>query len=396
MSAFPRLTETFVLYEIIAVEELGLTVDVYPLRRERTIVVHPEAEHRMDTVRFTPFVSPRIVFSQLWWLQKAPLRYLRTLWDVIRGTWGSLNFFFGGLAIFPKVTHVARAMAADGVGHVHCHFANHPALAGFIVHRLTSIPYSFTAHGSDLLVDRHMLAEKVADAAFVVAISRYNRDLIVRESRPADAVKVKVVHCGVDTNLFAPEAHRRGDELALLCVGRLAAWKGQEHLVDACRLLAERGVSFHCTIAGGAGDRSALVRRIHEAGLADRVEVVGWKTRREVAQLMQRADVVATPSVQVEGGKQEGIPVTLMEAMSTGAAVVASAITGIPELVEDGVNGLLVPPGDPDALAAALARLAADPDLRRRFGTAGREKVLEEFELRANASELVRLISEGV
>ncbi|MGH3031025.1 MAG: colanic acid biosynthesis glycosyltransferase WcaL, partial [Gaiellaceae bacterium] len=171
MSRFPKLSETFILGEMLAVGEHGVEVELYPLLRERAEVVHPEAEALCECARFQPFLSLPILRSQLHFLRRSPGAYLRALSAVLRGTWGSPNFVVGALGIFPKVVHAARLMEADGVAHVHCHFSSHPAVAGFVIRRLTGIPWSFTAHGSDLHVDRHMLREKVAEAAFVVAIS---------------------------------------------------------------------------------------------------------------------------------------------------------------------------------------------------------------------------------
>jgi colanic acid/amylovoran biosynthesis glycosyltransferase len=392
MSRFPKITETFILGEILALERRGMRVEVYPLLRERARLVHPEAAAVADRAHYLPFASVAVLASQLHWLRRRPRAYLRALWDVAAGTRGSLNFFAGGLAIFPKVAHAARLMQGAGVVHVHCHFANHPAVAGLVVGRLTGLPYSFTAHGSDLHVDRTMLAEKVAEAAFVTTVSETNRRLIVAECGESFAGKVHVVRAGIDTGLFAPR--RNGDRpagtLHVLCIGTLHEVKGQAQLVDACRLLVEHGVDVACRLVGDGPDRAMLERRIDEAGLDGRVVVLGARKRLEVAAELARADVLAAPSVPTRRGKREGIPVALMEAMSSGVAVVASDLSGIPELVEDGVTGLLVAPGDAVGLATALRTLHEDPELRRRLGRAGRERVLAEFDVEASAGELAR------
>jgi colanic acid/amylovoran biosynthesis glycosyltransferase len=305
---------------------------------------------------------------------------------------GSVNFLVGGLGIFPKVVHVARLMAAEDVDHVHCHFANHPALAGFLIHRLTGIPYSFTAHGSDLHVDRRMLCEKVAESAFVVPISQYNRDLIARECGDRHRDKLIVIHCGVDTAVFRPEDPddaRDDDRFRIICVGTLHEVKGQRFLVEACRLLAHEGVDVECRLVGAGADARALQERIQALGLADRVHLTGERTRPQIAELLRRSDVLVTPSVPTRKGKREGIPLVLMEAMASGVPVVASRISGIPELIEDGVSGLLVPPGEPAALALALGRLHDDEQLRRRLALGGRAKVEQEFDVEQSAALLV-------
>jgi glycosyltransferase involved in cell wall biosynthesis/peptidoglycan/xylan/chitin deacetylase (PgdA/CDA1 family) len=394
MSRFPKLTETFVLGEVLALERRGITVDLYPLLRERGPVVHPEAARLAARARYEPFLSPAIVVSQLVWLRRRPGAYLRAWRDVLVGTWGSTNFFAGAIGCFPKVAHAARRMQSEGVTHVHCHFANHPAVAGLIVHRLADIPFSFTAHGSDLHKDRRMLGRKVAEAAFVATVSHDNRRLIVAECGEDLAGKVHVVRAGVDTGLFAPStlepAGHGHDALRIVCVGTLHEVKGQPQLIDACRLLADEGIDVRCRLIGGGPDEKALRRQVEAAGLAERVVVAGPRTRRQVIEELWRADALVAPSVPTRAGRREAIPVVLMEAMSAGLPVVASAISGIPELVEDEVSGLLVPPRDAPAIARALRRLAADPALRERLGRAARDRVLAEFDLEDTAAELAR------
>jgi colanic acid/amylovoran biosynthesis glycosyltransferase len=391
MSRFPRLSETFVLGEMLAVEEHGLEVELFPLLREREDVVHAEAQALALRAHYQPFLSPAILRSQLHFLLRSPGAYLGALTDLLRGTWGSRNYFVGALGIFPKVAHAARLMRAEGIDHVHCHFSNHPAAAGFVIHRLTGLPYSFTAHGFDLHVDRHMLCEKVAEAAFVVPISEYNRRLMLEECGGRAEERAVVIHCGVDTDFFRPrESAPPEPPFSLLCVGTLHAVKGQKFLVEACRLLHEEGIDLACTLIGDGPDRVELAGAIAGAGLEGRVQLGGRRTRSDIAGLLRSAHAVAVPSIPTAEGKREGIPVVAMEAMASGVPVVASGLSGIPELVDDGVSGLLVPPGDPRSLARALRRLHDDPALRERLARAGRAKVVREFDVRANAAKLVR------
>ncbi|MGH3925984.1 MAG: hypothetical protein ACRDTT_24520, partial [Pseudonocardiaceae bacterium] len=132
MSRFPKLSETFVLFELLAIEQQGIDVELYPLLRERVALMHPEAADFMERAHYQPFMSWPILCSQLHFLRRSPGRYLRTLGALLASTWGSLNFFLGAIGIWPKAVHMARLMAADGVSHVHCHFATHPAAAGWI------------------------------------------------------------------------------------------------------------------------------------------------------------------------------------------------------------------------------------------------------------------------
>jgi glycosyltransferase involved in cell wall biosynthesis len=256
---------------------------------------------------------------------------------------------------------------------------------------MAGIPYSFTAHGSDLHRDRHMLADKVAGATFVVAISNYNRQVILDTCGAGAAGKVAVIHCGVDTTAFRPavvESREDSGRFGVACIGTLHEVKGQSYLIDACRILAARGVDVECLLVGDGPDEPDLARRVADAGLGERVRFLGRLDQNEVRAVLARADAVAAPSVPTSNGRREGIPVALMEAMASGVPVVASRLSGIPELVEDGRSGLLVEPRDAGSLAAALQRLAEDHDLRRRLGAAGRVKVEQEFDLRQSARRL--------
>jgi glycosyltransferase involved in cell wall biosynthesis len=423
MSRFPKLTETFILYEILAVEQQGVQVELYPLLRARNTVTHPEGASLVKKIveRFTnqqgagvmhpeaaplvarahfqPFISWRILRAQAQFLRRRPRVYLSTFWKLVRANWGSPNFFIGALAIFPKTVYFAEMMAAEGIQHVHAHFANHPATAAFIIHRLTDIPYSFTAHGADLQVDQHMLCEKVAEAAFVVTISDYNQNLIAEKCGKSSRDKVVVIHCGVDTQVFRSNKQyirREGtpaEPFAILCTGTMYEVKGHTYLIEACRLLSQRGLAFVCHLVGDGPDRATLDEQVRRAGLSDRILFHGQRTRDEIAALLQEVDVVAVPSIPTSSGRREGIPVVLMEAMASGTPVVASGISGIPELVENEQSGLLVPPRDPAALARALERLQRDPSLRERLGQAGREKVVREFDLNRNAATLSQRFS---
>ena len=396
MSRFPKLSETFVLYELQTLESLGVGVEVFPLLREQQRVAHPEAERWVRRAHFHPFLSLPILRAQAHYLRRWPAMYLRLWLEILRQTWGSTNFFVGAIGIFPKAVRFAYEMSRAGVTHIHAHFATHPAVAALIVHRLTGIPFSFTAHGSDLHVDRRMLDTKVEAADFAVTISNYNKEIMVRECGENSREKIHVVHCGVDPEIFAPSPTKtRGEPFQIVCVASFEEVKGHTYLIEACRILRDQEVDFRCHLVGEGPLRRDVEAQIARAKLEEYVLVHGGQPRPEVASLLAEADAAVLASYPTKQGKREGIPVALMEAMACGLPVVSSAISGIPELVEDGRTGVLVPPQDSVALADALQRLARDSDLRSRMGRAGREKVLREFDLRTNTRELLKLFPGG-
>jgi glycosyltransferase involved in cell wall biosynthesis len=395
MSRFPKLTETFVLYEILAVERQGIAVEVYPLQKTAETVTHPEAARLVARAHFQPWLSWAIVRSHGHYLFRRPGSYLATLARLLWANLGSLRYLAGAMAFFPKAVHIARLIERDGADHVHAHFSSHPAAVAWVISRLTGIPYSFTAHGSDLHCDRHMLREKVSAADFVVAISDYNCDLIADECGQSVRAKTKVIHCGVDTRLFTANQARltadsRPRRWQILCIGTLHEVKGQTYLIEACRQLQQQGIDLECHFAGQGPDLHPLKRQAADAGLAECVHFHGACPRPKIADLLRSADIVVAPSVLTRSGQREGIPVALMEAMASGVPVVASRISGIPELVIDGKTGLLVPPRDADMLAGAMARLTREHGLRRRLARAARQIVERRFNLERNAARLAR------
>jgi glycosyltransferase involved in cell wall biosynthesis len=424
LSRFPKLTETFILDEILALEKQGVDVSLYSLLRPRstqvnpegasiwrkaierisresgTILIHPEAKALVKRTGYAPFLSWRIVKAQFYFLLKKPGAYLSTLRTLIQTNWGSANYLLGSLVIFPKTVYFAQLMLAEGVSHIHAHFANHPAAAAYIIHKLTSIPYSFTAHGADLQVDQHMLTKKVQEAATVITISNYNKEFIIHRTDEKFREKIRVIHCGIDIGIFKPGqmkliAKDSDEPFKFLCIGTMYEVKGHTYLIDACRILKEQGINFECHLIGDGPDRQALQEQVSESGLENYVRFYGLLTHQEIANHLQSVNALVVPSIPTSNGRREGIPVVLMEAMASGKPVVASGISGIPELVEDQISGLLVPPRQPQAIADALIRLYRDQQLRNRLGQSGRLKVEREFDLFKNSTQLLQAFSES-
>jgi colanic acid/amylovoran biosynthesis glycosyltransferase len=392
MSRFPKISETFILDEILELERLGFSVEVFALVRERPSVVHPHAEALLPRVHFGIPVSGEALAAQLYWLRRRPRRYLSAWWGCLRGNMRSPRFLCRALVAVPVAAAFARDMERLAVEHVHAHYATHPTLVAWVVQRLTDLPYSFTVHAHDLYVDRAMLHEKLERASFAVAVSEFNRRLLERVEPTSAPGKVFVVRTGVEPRVF--HARRRPDtrRLRVVCVASLEPYKGHAYLVEACALARAAGVQLECLLVGEGPERRTIERLVAARGLVDIVQLVGARPRTDVSELVATADLFVLPSVVMPNGKMEGLPVVIMEAMAAGTPVVASAISGVPELIEDGVTGLLVPERDAGALARAIARLAGDVDLRRRLAAAARERVVEDYDRRATTRRLAELI----
>lgn len=393
MSRFPKVSETFILNEITGLERLGMRVEIFPLKRERNEVAHPEAAALVARAHYPP-VGPELVRAQLSWLRRRPRAYLRAWARAVAGNIRSPRFLLRALAIVPEAAWFAREMERLQVRHVHAHFATHAALAAYVVHLLTGLPYSITAHAHDIYVERTMLREKVEAAAFVVAISDYNRRLLAELYGEAVRDKTHVVRTGADLSVFTP-AERRGDpdgSWTVVCVASLQDYKGHPHLIDACARLLKDGLALRCLCVGEGEDRPQLEARIKELGVQDHVILTGALPRQQVAELVAGADAFVLPSVVTASGKMEGIPVALMEALAVETPAVATDISGVSELVEDGVTGYLVPQRDAGALADALRRVHDDPARAAELARAGRRRVLEDYDLEANVARLHELL----
>ena len=382
VSRFPMVTETFVLYELEALEKLGVTVELYSLLREHPKVVHAEARKWVRRAHYLPWLSPAILRAHWHFIRRDPGCYFRTLAEVLRGSWGCVRCFGGALAFFPKAVRFAFEMKKQGIQHVHAHFAYHAAVAALIVHRLTGIPYSFSAKGSDVQADGHMLKEKVEAADFALSVCAYNKEIMVRKCGPGVAEKIHVLYDGIDVGRLVPRCEPAGVEgpLRILCVARFEEVKGHAYLVEACRQLTERGVAFECRLIGDGVLRPKIEKQIKEAGLCDEVLLLGARPYDEIVEDYKRADVVVLATAPTASGKREGIPNVLKEAMACGLPVVATASGGNPELVDEN-SGILVHPRDAVAVADALQRLSENPELRHQMGRAGRERVVREFNL---------------
>lgn len=400
VSRFPHLPETFILREMNELQRLGWDISLYPLIRQRQVVIHAESQPWIQRMRALPFLSRDILWEGWRVMSGQPAKVLKLGWLAVRENLPSPKFLLRAIVLFPKAIYAARLMSAEKVDHIHAHYATHTALVAWVIHQLTGISYSLTVHAHDIFVDTTMLATKLRSAAFVVAISEYNRQHLASVVGDWVLEKTHVVHCGVQPERFRTQAGERafapGEPLQIVHVGSLQPYKGQIHLIRACALLREQGVPFVCRLIGGGEERSKLERAIHLAGLKNQIHLLGPLPQEEVASLLPSADVYVQPSVVTPAGKMEGIPVALMEAMACGIPVVATALSGVPELVQPGVTGYLVPPGDAQSLANALREIYQDMDTAQQIARRGREKVLREFDLRQNVAQLSVLFSQTI
>jgi colanic acid/amylovoran biosynthesis glycosyltransferase len=392
VSRFPHVSETFIAREITAVgAQPELDVELRSLFPPKDPTVHPVALPWLARLR-RPTPADALA-GVLWWLLRRPFRLASSVGVIVAAHARHPGRLARALATVPLAAAHARELSAkNGIDHVHAHYATYPLLAAWICARLVGLPYSFTAHAHDLFVDQSFLRRGMADACFAIAISDFNRQALERYGQ---GTPVHVVHCGIDvsTYRFRPRALSAGGRpVRVLCVASLQEHKGHRVLLEALATGPELA-DVEVDLVGDGPFRRQLTQQAERLGLAGRIRFHGSLSEPDVAALLERADLFVLPSVVARDGQMEGIPVSLMEALAAGVPVVASRLSGIPELIREGETGLLVSPGSPEELRRALALLLAEPTATSQGRTrAGRRLVEREFELGRSAETLARLL----
>jgi glycosyltransferase involved in cell wall biosynthesis len=382
---------------MIYLEKLGWEVELYPLILQRQEIIHEEARPWLERAHTVPWLSPTLLKANLSRLIRHPWQYVTLLGRVVRENLSSPKFLARALLLFPRAMWMADEFKKKGIDHVHAHYATHPALVAWLIHQVSGIPYSVTVHAHDIFVEKPMLATKLQDSEFISSISEFNRQYLVDLLGPWVQDKTEIVRMGIDPSYYRNAGQERGNgsrALEIISVGSLQPYKGHIYLVKACSLLKQRGVPFHCRIIGGGDLHELLERTIAENKLDGLVELLGPQTQADVSRFLRTANCYVQPSVITSTGKMEGIPVALMEAMVSGIPVVATSISGVPELVRPGETGWLVPPEDVPALAEALMEIHADPAEANRRAALGHQWVMEEFEISSNVRKLASLFSQ--
>lgn len=391
VNQYPTPTHTWIGREMAALEARGVTIHRITIRRPSTPVDDTDRE-RARTRVLLDAGALGLVAAVLRLALARPRALLDGLRAAIRlGRGGERGVPFH--LIYLAEACLLREWLEDlGVDHVHAHFGTNPAAVALLCHRIGGPPFSMTVHGPDEFnrPERLKLGDKVAAARFAIGISSFGRSQLLRWSDPAHWDRVHVVRCGVDDR-FLSHPHTPVPDNARFCsVGRLAPQKGQVILLDAVARLRDEGIDVQVVLVGDGDLRPVLERSIEERGLGDAVKLLGWRPNDDVVEEVLASRAFVLPSFA------EGLPVVLMEALALGRPVIATAIAGVPELVEPDVSGWLVPPGSVDALADAMREVLETPVARLdEMGRAGAAAVAQRHDASREAAALHALLEES-
>jgi glycosyltransferase involved in cell wall biosynthesis len=388
VNGFPRLSETFVLHELLELERSGAQLQVIALRRPDEIVSQEAVQRLAAGVEYLPGelelesrLALRAAHAAL--LLRGPRRYFDAL---------------GAIAVSPDCTRtnlrrailLAHRLVRLGSPKLYVHFAHKPATIGRFAALLAGVPYGLSAHAKDIwTTPEEELRHKVRDAQVVLTCTREGREYLSKLAR--GRTPVALVHHGVDTGEAAVAA-RSNEVPVIFAAGRLVPKKGYATILRASALLRTRGLAFRLRIAGEGPEWSALQRLVHELGLDEQVSFLGPVTESEVRGEYERADVFALGCELLANGDRDGIPNVIVEAMARGLPVVSTTCRGVAEAVADGWSGLLAEQGDEVGFADRLERLLRDGELRRRLGANARERVRAEFDRNRNLPVVVEAL----
>jgi colanic acid/amylovoran biosynthesis glycosyltransferase len=393
INVYPRPNQTFIWREMGALESQGINVHRFALRPcDETL----DAVGEMEKQRTRYVLASGILtivkscFANLCTSPSSTLAAFRLAWRCgRRSQQGLLRHLF----YFSEACVLVRWLEQCDADHAHAHYGTNTAAILMLTRVLGGPTYSFTAHGPEEFDSPLALSlgEKIRHAAFVVAVCSFGKSQLFRWCARDQWHKVQIVRCGVDDLFLAGDATPLPSSRQLLSVGRLSEQKGQLLLIEAAGLLKDRGVDFKLVIVGDGELRKPIEEMIVSRRLASHVTLAGWKNAAEIRQLMIESTALVMPSFA------EGLPVVVMESLALGRAVLSTYVAGIPELVENGVSGMLVPAGDAAALADAMQRLLATPaNELERLGENGRQRVCRFHDASTEAGRMAALFRRAI
>ena len=394
LSQFPEIHETFILREIVALRERGIKVKILSLKPCRDKLIHPQAQEFIkDTV-----YGRLSVLSIVYWVLRRPVKTIDTLLYVVKTYRKSPKDLVKALYVLFESLYFINIIKKEKITHIHSHWATMPTTAAMILNKLTGTPFSFTAHAWDIFVNCNGLEEKVKQARFVITCTDYNRKFLSHLCRNEESRKIYLNYHGVDIRTQGQSPSGTvpfAKSLKILAIGRLVETKGFEYLIDACRILRDKGIGFECQIVGSGSLEKSLRLQVANLKLQDKVRFLGLKTQNEIKELFQGATVLVQPSIMARNGDRDGIPNVILEAMALGTPVISTNFSGIPEAVVDKQTGVLVPEKDSLALADAIENLWKNVSLKEKLVKNSRELVEKKFDVEKNTEDLIRIFQEN-
>ena len=389
---FPNLSETFILNEILELEERGHDIHIFSLDRPNDPCFHKNLPKLKANVTYIPNLTK---IKQLLSYKKRAARtfrknYKKTLFFALQQCKPTLFFrFFQSCFVAIK----ARKM---GIQHFHAHFANRPTTIAYLTSMISGHPYSFTAHAVDIFKEtlcRKALQKKIQRAKFVITVSEYNKNYLSQQSN-GPTHKIYKINNGINLELFQPKDIPPQNPFTFLCVARFVAKKGHMVLLEACNHLRNQGLDFQCLLVGKGKLQSKIESFINKKKLQNHVKLLGPHSQEQVLMRYNQSHAFVLPCVMDSDGNRDGLPVSIVEALACSLPVITTPMTGNSEVVHHQVNGLLVPLKDAQAFAEAMRSLMLNRDLYEQYRENARQSIQDRFDIHKTIVALADLFEE--
>ena len=401
---FPVLSQTFVNREISALKKSNLSIRIIADEAEPTELADENARSLLSHTHYLlPMKAEELRKYKAYFFFRNPIRYLRLFYFVITHRYGPFKNKKRDFEVFSKAVYLAGILKDQKISHVHSPWTDRCAFLSLLASKLLGIPYSVQSRAHEIHRTSYLfgLRENLQNAEFVITNSEYNRSYLQSIVGPHFEDRIIRIYNGVDLHRFhpSPKNDEQPEIFQLLCVARLIEQKGLLYLLEACRLIKDRGLTFHCEIIGGPEEELFMnylleLRKLHrKLDLNDSVTFTGKRSFEKVLEKYRSSHIFVMPSVIGKDGSRDITPNSLIEAMAMKLPVVSTMVTAIPEIIENGVSGMLVPPADAKALADAIMRLVNDGELRKRLGENARKQVENQFDISANVRDYIALFS---
>ncbi len=391
---FPGLTATFIYLEVIGLRAKGISIKTFSIRKPKLKNISKESHTLYHSTKYIlPLNVKYFLKAHCYYLLNNPLKYFKIIFFLVtRHFENRLKDRIRTLFHFYEGVYLAKIINDEGdITHIHAHYASHPTTLALVVHLLTDLTFSFTAHAYDIWTDKLFIKEKVDASKFVITCTKYGNEQILKLCGANEINKINVIYHGVDLNKFMPYNKVTNEKnVVLLNIGRLIKSKAHANFIEACKVLNDEKYNFQCLIIGDGPLYNELYSLIEKYRLQKHVRLIGKVFHDEIIDYYQKADIFVLPSIS-----GENLPNVLLESLALRLPVIATNIAGIPELIKNRSTGLLIQPNITNDLVNAIKLLINDKELRLRLGENGRKYVCDNFNVENSLEKLKSLYIEN-
>lgn len=386
---FPNLSATFIYREVLELKNMGIPIKTYSIRKPTLNEIHNECLELYNTTTYLIPINVISFFrSHIYFISRYPFKYIKLIVFLLTRKYNhKLKDRIRTIFHFLEGVYLAKLIKNENdIFHIHAHYASHPCTLALVAAELNQITYSFTAHASDIWVDKLFISDKVNRAKFVITCTNYGKKSIIKENSIENPEKISTIYHGVDTQKFINKSFNKNNNVfTILNIGRLSEEKAQKYLIMACKELRDNGYVFKCVIVGDGPYKSILLKMIKNYNLEEKIILTGRVFQEHILEYYMRADIFVLTS------KRENLPNVLLESLSMKLPVIAPNIAGIPELIKNDYNGILIPPNDVKSIVKSIEDIYDNKSKLKVLSENGRNVVCKYFNQNDSINSIIKL-----